>query len=405
VPNNQLKEEPYVKKKETGMSSEGILKGINVLHITTGHYATDHRIYSKMACSLKHMGANVIVVGMREHNIPGKVKVIGIPKSTSKLERLFWQPWRCLLAARQFNADIVHFHETEILIALPFAKLLWPRRKFVYDVHEDFSNLLLVIDWLPSNIKGIVRVLTNFFEKGLTVMADAIVGVTPPLTDKFKNKKRITAFNFTSREFFEQVELLSRTPLKREFDLVHLGTLNFRRAMFLVETIKEFHKYRPKARSLIVGALPEISKKIGPELPDNCQLIGKIPHHKIPELLGNAKVGLDIHPWLGPHLDVALPVKVCEYMASKCAVVSSTMPVLNQILAKDGNDLNGILVIESDDPVVYAKAVVKMIETIERGENPGLELREFALRNMVWEKEAHKIAKLYLELLGKPCVI
>jgi hypothetical protein len=63
------------------------------------------------------------------------------------------------------------------------------------------------------------------------------------------------------------------------------------------------------------------------------------------------------------------------------------------------------LVIESDDPVVYAKAIVQMLEAIERGENPGLELREFALRNMVWEKEAHKIAKLYLELLGKPCVI
>ncbi len=381
------------------MSSTGILRGVNVLHLTTGHYVTDHRIYDKIACSLKRMGADVMVVGMLENNVPGDVKFVDVPKPASKLKRLLWHPWKILLAARQYNADIVHFHETEILITLPFAKLLWPRRKFIYDVHEDFSNLLLVKDWLPSNVRGTVRLLTDFVEKRISVMADAIVGVTPPLTDKYKNKKKITAYNFTSHEFYEKVDLLSRKSQEREFDLVHLGTLNLKRARFLVETVCEFHKLRPNARSIIIGVLPEISEKIGHLLPDNCQMTGRVPHSKIPELLGNAKVGLDIHPWLGPHLEVALPVKVCEYMASRCAVVSSTMPVLNHILSKAEERLNGILIIESDDPCVYAKAVVKMLDGIERGENPGNKLRDFALRNMIWEKEANKIAELYLQLL------
>ena len=58
-------------------------------------------------------------------------------------------------------------------------------------------------------------------------------------------------------------------------------------------------------------------------------------------MLGNAKVGLDVHPWLGLHLKVALAVKVCEYMAAGCAVVASAMPVLNQILAQAEADCKG----------------------------------------------------------------
>lgn len=402
----QLTEEKVASSVESNASysSSALLKGLKILVITSGHEATDPRIYAKEACSLRRLGADVVVVGKLENGTATEVTVLKVPKPSARWVRFLWQPWRCLWAARRLSPDIIHFHDAEMLAILPVAKLWWRRSKFIYDVHEDFGNLMLVRDWLPSWAKLVVRVLTNTIEKGLASFADAIVGVTPPLTDKFRNKNRITAYNYNSLEFFDRAAETMREPQRRTFDLAHLGTLSLRRAVFLSEVIREFHRLHPKARSLVIGVSPEIEAAMKARIPDGCLLLGKTPYQEIPALLGNAKVGLDVHPWLGPHLEVALPVKVCEYMAAGCAVVSSCMPVLDQLLDQAGAGPEVASIIKSEEPADYAKAVVLMIEKIEGGADPGSKLRELALKHMVWEGEAKKIAHLYRSLLGKPCV-
>ena len=392
------------KHLEAQCSVEPALLGVEVLVITSGHEATDHRVYGKHALSLRDSGANVTVIGALEHGVPGNVPIIAVSKSASRLARFLCQPWRCLWAARNLRADIVHFHDPEMLVTLPVAKLWWRRASFVYDVHEDFANLMLIRDWLPGWIKPLVKKLTDTVEKGLALLADAIVGVTPPLADKFTNKEKIVAYNYISRKFFDAAAKLTIQPNKREFDLVHLGTLNLRRAGFLIEVIEEVHRILPAARSLVIGVSPEIQEAMRQRLPNGCTLIGKVPHGQIPQILGNAKIGLDVHPWLGPHLEVAVPVKVCEYMAAGCAVVTSYMPVLKKVLEEAGVGSNDLRVIDGGNPSDYAQAVVRMLGMIENGADPGARLRKAALGHLVWEKEAVKIAELYRRLLGKPCV-
>lgn len=370
--------------------------------ITSGFDLTDHRIYGKQGRSLKRLGADVTLVGTLERGSPSdfEVRMVMVPKSASRLVRFLWQPWRCFWAARREAPDIIHFHNAEMLSILPLAKLWWFGSKFVYDVREDFGNLMVIRDWLPSWAKPIVRVLTTTMEKGLSTLADGIVGVTLPLTNKFNNKNRVAAYNYLSHEFFEYARKTMRQPQDREFDLVHLGTLNMRRAIFLADTIHEFHNLWPKARSLVIGVPPEIERVMRPRIPEGCVLLERTPHEEVCRMLGNAKVGLDVHPWLGPHLKVALAVKVCEYMAAGCAVVASAMPVLNQILAQAKADSDSITIIEGGEPVDYALALVQFVKAIEKGQNPGSKLRDLAFKHMMWEGEAKKIADLYLQLLG-----
>jgi glycosyltransferase involved in cell wall biosynthesis len=375
------------------------LEGVKVLIVTSGHEATDPRVYVKEACSLRRLGADVTVVGKLENGTPGEVEILKVPTPSRRWVRFLWQPWRCLWAARKLKPDIIHFHDAEMLATLPLAKLWWMRSRFVYDVHEDFGNLMLVSDWLPSWTKPLVQVVTNMSEKGLASLADAIVGVTPPLTDKFRHKNRITAYNYNSLDFFEHAAGTMREPQKRAFDLVHLGTLSLKRAIFLAETIREFYQLRPEARSVVIGVSSEVEKAMKPIIPDGCLLLGRTPYQEVATLLGNAKVGVDVHPWLGPHLEVALPVKVCEYMAAGCAVVSSSMPILDRLLDKAGAGPELVTIIKGGAPADYARAITAMIERIERGADPGSKLRQLALKHMVWEGEARKIAQLYLDLL------
>lgn len=373
-----------------------------LLVLTTGHEATDARIYVKQASQLQRLGIDVTVVGKLEYTRSGAVPVVVIPAPRSRWRRLVWQPWRCLWAARKLRADIVHFHDPEILIALPLAKLWWWRSKFVYDVHEDVANLILVRDWLPEWSKPIARRVIDGVEKAMASLADGVIGVTPPLTEKFGHRHKSVAYNFVAQEFFALSG--NKKGQEREIDVIHVGTLSAERALFLLDTLREFHLCRPTARSLVAGVSPAIEELLRGRLPGQTRLLARMSHHEIAAHLGNSKIGLDIHPKHLPHLEVALPVKVCEYMAAGCAVVSSTMPVLNRLLAPLDVSPDSLVLIDGGEPADYANAMVEILKKIDAALDPGAALREIAARHLAWEGETKKITALYSRLLGRPCV-
>ncbi len=374
-----------------------MLEGLRVIMLTSGHEAMDSRIYGRLALSLKQMGADMKIIGRGQPGIKAGVEIIALRGSGSRLTRFFVRPWKCLFAINGLDPDIIHLHDAELLMILPFLKLFKPNARLVYDVHEDFAKLLLIREWLPERVRKAAGAALDILEKRLALLADGIVAVTQPLADKFPNHNRIAAYNFVSDEFFRRAGAWSKKPEERKFDLVHLGTLSHERAVFLAKTISEFHRMKKGANSLLIGVSGELAGRIRPLLPENCTLLGRIGHEEIPKLLGDSKVGIDVHPWRKPHLEVALPVKVCEYMASECAVVASHMPVLEKMA---GRHLSGLKIIKGGDPMEYARAVSLLLERTDSGEGPGAGLREFALKYMKWEQEALKVAELYLRLKG-----
>lgn len=380
------------------------LEGVNVVVLTSGHEVLDSRVYGREALSLHRLGAHVTVVGKLTRGTPGVVAVTSIRPPRSRLQRFLVQPWRCLRAASHLKPDIVHFHDAEMLAILPVARLFWPRAKFVYDVHEDFADLMMIRDWLPRALRPVARGMTDLCEKLLARLAQGIVAVTPPLTEAFPHRQKVSAMNFPTAEFLGAAAAGRRDPAHRRYDFVHLGTLNERRALFLAEMAREFHAMRPGSRSLIVGASNEILEFLRDRLPEGCQLQGMVAHDEVAKLLGDARVGIDVHPWPDRHLQPALAVKICEYMAAGSAVVASWMPVLADVLRRSSPPPAGVTVIRGGEPRDYAAAVVGFLDRIQAGEDPGESSRRFAMEHMRWEPEAMNIATLYRALLQDgPC--
>jgi glycosyltransferase involved in cell wall biosynthesis len=298
----------------------------------------------------------------------------------------------------------VHFHDAELLWSLPVAKLLWPRAKLIYDVHEDFGNLMMIRDWLPKASRPAVRAVTQFCEKLLVRLTDGVVAVTGPLAAHFPFVPSVTVHNFATSAFFDQAAKWSRPPLEREFAIVHLGTLSPPRAKFLGAVLRHFHVLRPQMRSLVIGIEGDVVRAAAGGLPGQCEVVGKVPFDRVPELIGNAAVGIDIHPWLLPHLLPALAVKVCEYMACGCAVVASSMPVLDRMMKDSGLGPDSMVRIQGGRPEDYAQATVDLLDAMERGDDPGSRLRAFARQRMNWKGEAERLAIFYRGLLDEqPC--
>lgn len=375
------------------------LESIRVLVLTSGHDATDSRVYARQARSLRRLGAAVTLVAMITKSPPDDVFVIPARVPRSRLNRFLLQPWRCFWSARRETCDVVHFHDAEMLMILPFARLWWPKTVFIYDVHEDFANLMLIRSWIPKYLKPVVKVTVDTLEKLLVRLAHGVVGVTPPLTEKFSAVKTATAFNFVTKEFFEQCARVARAPAQREYDVVHLGTLNERRGQFLCEVLEYIQARRPQTRVLIIGISGQLKNALKARLPGNCTVLPYTGYKDLPALLGNSRVGIDVHPWADPHLKVALPVKLCEYMAAGCAVVCSSMPVLDSVL--EGASATRYLdVLHGGSATDYAGTILRALSAIDAGSDPGATLRNVAREKLVWDKEMPKIVALYLDLLG-----
>ncbi len=284
------------------------LNGVRIMIVTSGHFASDARVYARHARSMCGLGASVAVVGAINRRVPNDVRVLAVSKPANRWSRFLLQPWKCIWRARREKFDILHFHDAEMLSILPLAKLIWRRAVFVYDVHEDFANLLLVRNWLPNWMKPAVKAAVTWSEKFLSGMADGIVAVTPPLMNKFGSHSKQTAFNFPTLEFYERCAEVWRDARLREFDIVHLGTLNAKRTSFLCDVLAEVLRVRPSTQILIVGVLPEIASSITSRIPRHCKVLSTTEYAEVPALLGNAKVGIDVHPWAELHLQVAVPV-------------------------------------------------------------------------------------------------
>ena len=126
-------------------------KNIKVCHFSSVHSIHDTRVFSRECVSLsKYFDVTLIAIGNFSGQKQG-VRIIGIPKPKTKLERFFGTTFRVFISAIKTEAEIFHIHDAEML---PFGLLLGLLgKKVIYDIHENTKQDILLKPWLKPNLK------------------------------------------------------------------------------------------------------------------------------------------------------------------------------------------------------------------------------------------------------------
>ncbi len=377
-----------------------IATDVEIVLVSSGHQAMDHRIFHKEAVSLSHHFPRVrVVAGHISGGDTTQVQITALPPCRYRLERFAWRPLQCFLAARGRGKRVLILHDAELLFWAPLVKLLtgW---QIIYDVHEDFQQLLLRRRWIPRPLRQSISAGIAFLERCSSQACDGIIGVTEILTEAFHHRRRVAVYNLPSRGFIRDAARRARPLAEREYALVHLGTLSEERLEFLCAILEALWQQQPDARALIIGARPDQVELLRVRLPvERATVIGKVDYQQVAELLGNCRIGLDVHPILYPHLRCAVPVKVFEYMASGCNVVSSYLPELHRLLGPEGAE--HVVTINQPSIERFCAEIIRLLAAPETMQSHQHALMALVSQRWNWEHEEQKFIEFVTQTIAR----
>lgn len=373
------------------------MDGVTIL---TLHRADDARVFARQARTLAVAGWVVRLVTPRGRSgtVDG-VEVVAVKAPRSRAENLLAVPWRLLWEFLRRPTRFAYLHDAPLLALAPVLRALG--FDVVYDVHEDYANMLRHRDWIPPPLRAPAGFLAGTYEKSCARLARAVVTATAPLLDGFPHREKEVVYNLPTRDLIENGARQTTPCSRREFDVVHLGSLSDPRLDFFARVVESLVGMRPGLRVLVIGLLPHQVPRLRNRFPEGLvTIIARAPHAEVPGLLGRCKVGVDIHPWLLPHLALAVPVKIFEYMACGCAVVTSHLPEFERLMAPE--DLGRIAVIQGDDPTAYARAVAGLLGRPADLDETAQSLRRRLSERYTWDREREKLVELFARVSARP---
>ena len=110
--------------------------------LTSVHPPFDIRIFHKEAKSLARAGYDITLIAQHDkEEIVEGIRIVSLPKPKNRIDRMTRTVWSAYRKAIKIDADIYHFHDSELI---PIGLLLKLRgKRVIYDVHEDFPASIL----------------------------------------------------------------------------------------------------------------------------------------------------------------------------------------------------------------------------------------------------------------------
>lgn len=396
-----------------------------VVHITSVHSPKDSRIFYRECSWLAQNGFEVTYMapaptpGHRNVPEPGTAHFIGVKKTSTRLGRpLVWL--RLFKKVVSFKPDIIHFHDPELLVTAPFFK--WfakPGVKTVFDVHEYLSESIQDKFWIPVRMRPLVAWLVMkiafFFGKWVDAQVFVVNGQIPCYARW--NTRKIILHNYPDLNHFRPipgkkscqeighrclVSLDNPDQTRRDFALVHIGSLYERRGIMTMLKTLDILKTRGYFPRLILGGVFEsiaFQKKVKHFIQThdlNCQvkINGWVDYQDICCFLEEAQAAWLPHYPSAQHAKESICTKQLEAMLAGLPLVVSDIPNLTRFIDEAGCGL----CVPALDAGSHADAVQWLMDHPQQSVCMGKKGRQLVLSRYSWQQEAHTLKQLYESL-------
>lgn len=368
---------------------------LRIVHLTTVHSRYDIRIFHKECMSLaRHWDTHLIVADGKGDETVSGVNLHDVGKSTGRLARMAFAPWRVYRRARYLAASIYHFHDPELI---PVGLLLrWHGAHVIYDAHEDLPRQILDKYWLPRWSRRIAARLFERLEDFAARRFSAVVGATPHITERFRHVGA-RAENINNFPLPGELEAPGDAPAIAERDertLCYIGGIS------AVRGIRELIMALPAARATLLLAGPFENANLEAELRampqwKHVRYYGVVDRQGVRDIMARSRLGAVLfHP--SPNHVNALPNKMFEYMSAGIPVLASDFPLWRSII----DICNAGRCVDPNQPEAIATAINEMFADEIRLAQYGLAGRKAVETQYNWSFEKLKLYHVYRQVLA-----
>lgn len=367
---------------------------MKVVVLTTVHPRDDNRVFHKEIPVLASIaGCSVLAVvadGLGEEKRVDCV-VHDVGKPGNRLSRFLLSSWKAFFAARRLKADVVHFHDPELMFV--GVLLAVTGVKVVFDVHENVPEDIKDKYWIPGWLRGTISGFYKLIESICVRFFSAIVGATPDICERYSKSTCVLLQNLPRLEEFSFVDEDNGKPERGRSSIAYLGAITRIRGVDnIVKSLGMLDGKEPVVFK-IAGFFQESGHKeeleAWPEW-SSVNFVGKVSRDEVGDFLRSASAGLVTFLPANNHIN-AQPNKLFEYMAAGIPVIASDFPLWRELIQRYDC---GYLV-DPESPESIAGAIKQVMDNPEEAKMKGLNGQRAIRSELNWEVESKGLVQLY----------
>lgn len=355
---------------------------------TVVHHPEDARILHRQIRALLDAGHTVTYMApFREHGATPwpEVNAVDLPRAFGRRRLRSLLQARAVLAEHVPGADLLLFHDPELLLALPAR-----RPATVWDVHEDTAAAVLTKPWVPRRLRRPLRPLLHYTERAAERRMHLLLAEEGYRT-RFRGEHPVVP----------NTTYVPPLPMRAPGDdrVVYLGQLSAVRGA--AELVELGRLLRPHGiRVEVIGAADTETRPLlrAAQQEGDLHWYGFVPNEQALRMISGALAGVCLlHDT--PNYRHSLPTKVVEYMAHGVPVVTSPNPAAERLVAEQPQGRCGE-VVPFCDPQAAAEAVLRLRADTGRRRRYAATGHRIAQERFHWPVQAERFVAQLEEWAG-----
>lgn len=364
---------------------------LKVLHLTSVHPADDNRIFHKECATLSAAGYEVTlaVAGGRDETVKG-VRIVSVPRARGRLGRAVLGTYRLGRVAITSKADVVHFHDPELLPLGIVLRLLG--RNVIYDAHEWVRGSTASRTYLDPRVARLLARAVGGLEWLASRVLTHVVAATPFIASQYRSDKVTVIANYP--DLGELMEVGESSNERDPTCGVYVGGINEGRCgSAILAAVPKARSIDPRIHLVMGGSIED---GLHPESVEGIEYLGVLSRPEVVRVTRGAGFGLALLRPLPNYID-SLPTKFFEYLAVGIpAIVSRSTNIVVAIVEEVGCGL----IVDGEDPDQVAHAMATLATDPERAGLMGKRGAAAVRERYNWSAEAVKLVALYDQITG-----